>query len=374
MAAVGKDVELSDGGKLLLERLQDDNDEPLWVLGWGGTNVLAQVLFKVHETMSAEDAAAVRAKVRVYAVSDQDDTGAWMRSKWPDLFYISSTHGWNEYGLAAWTGISGDEYYGFDKGGGDSTKVTPQWLRKNIQIGSYGKKAYPSLKFVMEGDTPTFLYLIQNGLGVSEQPSYGSWGGRYDKVNPSPVLNFNHYSDSADVVIGKNNDSFHSNHATIWRWRDAFQNDFAARMQWSMPANVSKANHHPVIALNESTGVAPINITVPVGSTITLNATGTMDPDGDKLSFKWFQYKEPGTNDWNIEDNVPQLNISTTHGGQFAQVKVPGEAKSCNGKGYNPSGCWLLHLILEVTDNGYHPLTSYKRVLLQTSNTTQSSA
>jgi hypothetical protein len=41
MEAVGKDIPLSDGGKLLLERLQDQTDEPLWVLAWGGTNVLA---------------------------------------------------------------------------------------------------------------------------------------------------------------------------------------------------------------------------------------------------------------------------------------------------------------------------------------------
>lgn len=46
---------------------------------------------------------------------------------------------------------------------------------------------------------------------------------------------------------------------------------------------------------------------------------------------------------------VPQLNISTSLGGQLAQVQIP-EDKICNGKGYNPSGCWLHHLIFEVTD------------------------
>ncbi|KAJ6113549.1 hypothetical protein N7523_006866 [Penicillium sp. IBT 18751x] len=374
MKAVGRDIPLSDGGNLLLERLQDKTDEPLWVLGWGGMNVLAQVLYKIHENYSSIEAEAMRSKLRVYTISDQDDTGPWIRQQYPDIFYISSTHGWNEYGLAAWTGISGDEYYGVDAGGADFSKVTHKWLHDHIQIGSYGKAAYPSYEYIMEGDTPTFLYLIQNGLGVREHPDYGSWGGRYSKVNPSTTLNFNHYADAADSVLGKDNKIYRSSRATIWRWRNAFQNDFAARMQWSLPANMSKPNHHPVVSVNGSTGLAPLNLTVEVGSTVTLDASATLDPDGDALTFNWFQYKEPGATDWNATKQVPQLNISTSNGGRLAQVPIPAETVSCNGQGFNPSGCWLLHLILEVTDNGYNPLTSYRRVLLQTTNTTRSSA
>lgn len=313
----------------------------------------------------------MRSKLRVYTISDQDDTGAGIRQQYPDIFYISSTHGWNQYGLAAWTGISGDHYYGEDAGGPDFSKVTHKWLHDNIQIEPYGKAAYPNYAYIMEGDTPTFLYLIQNGLGVREHPDYGSWGGRYSKVNPSTILNFNHYGDAADHVRGKNNNAYISNRATIWRWRNAFQSDFAARMQWSLPANMSKPNHHPVVSINGSTGLAPLNLTVEAGSTVTLDVSATLDPDGDALTFNWFQYKEPGSTDWNVEKQVPQLNISTSNGGRLVQMSIPAEKVSCDGEGANPSGCWLLHLILEVTDNGYHPLTSYRRVLLQTTNTTQ---
>ena len=373
MTAVGKNVTLSDGGKLLLERLLEKSDQPLWVLAWGGTNVLAQVLYKIQDTYSATEAAAIRSRVRVYAISDQDDTGAWIRQQFPDVFYISSTHGWNQYGLAAWIGISGEVYYGRDIGGSDNTTVDHKWLRDNIQIGTYGKAAYPDFKFIMEGDTPTFLYLIQNGLGVSEQPDYGSWGGRYSKVNPSTILNFNHYSDTADRVVGKNNKTFVSNQATIWRWRSAFQNDFAARMQWTLPANISKANHHPIVSVNGSASLAPLNITAMAGSTITFNAGATSDPDGDSLSFKWFQYREPGSTDWNVAGQVPAFNVTSTNGGREAKVQLPAASESCNGKAETSSGCWLLHLILEVTDDGYHPLTSYRRILIQTSNTTETS-
>jgi len=102
--ALKPDVALSDGAQLLINTL-DESEEPLWVLCWGGTNVLAQAL---QHTNSRNDHAKLRSKLRVYAISDQDDTGAWIRLQFPDVLYINSVHGWNQYGLAAWTGISGD--------------------------------------------------------------------------------------------------------------------------------------------------------------------------------------------------------------------------------------------------------------------------
>ena len=37
--------------------------------------------------------------------------------------------------------------------------------------------------------------------------------------------------------------------ATLWRWRDDFQNDFAARMDWTTKP-FSEANHPPVPVLS----------------------------------------------------------------------------------------------------------------------------
>ena len=156
-------VPLSDGASLLIESL-DASELPLWVLCWGGTNVIAQALEEVRRTRSVDDAARLRAKLRVYDISDQDDTAAWIRISFPDVFYICSIHGWNEYGMAAWTGISGDLLAPLDHGGPDTTIVGKEWLREHIQIGVLGGQ-YPDVAFIMEGDTPTFLYLIQNGLG-----------------------------------------------------------------------------------------------------------------------------------------------------------------------------------------------------------------
>lgn len=94
MLAVGDDIPLSEGSELLLQSLLKPEDRPLWVIVWGGSNVLAAVL---HRIRNHPGAAYLRSKLRIYTISDQDDTGAWMRQQWPDLFYICSTHGYNQY-------------------------------------------------------------------------------------------------------------------------------------------------------------------------------------------------------------------------------------------------------------------------------------
>lgn len=119
MAAVGKKMTLSEGSRLLLKKL-DASNEVLWVSCWGGASVLAQVLYHVRETRSPQELNRLLQKLRVYAISDQDDAGPWIRLHFPSIFYIASVHGWNHYGMAAWTGISGDTFYNFDHNGPNS--------------------------------------------------------------------------------------------------------------------------------------------------------------------------------------------------------------------------------------------------------------
>lgn len=370
MQAVGDDVPLSEGGELLLRRITDPSPSPLWVLCWGGTNVLAQVLHRLRATHTELAFAALRAKLRVYAISDQDDSGAWIRATFPDILYIASVHGWNQYGMAAWTGISGDRYYGFDQGGPDFEKVSKGWIKENIQVGPLGK-AYPDYMFIPEGDTPTFLYLIQNGLAVPERPEFGSWGGRYCPSDISDGgLRSRHYGDAADVVVGKDGRTYKSNHATIWRWRDAFQNDFAARMQWTLRP-LAGANHHPVISLNGAVGLEPLYLSAEAGTTLRLDASGTYDPDGDALHFKWWHYREPSATQWAAFLEVEEVKIEAQdEEGRVVDVTLPGPEKCCvdllsrqavrRGQ--------AMHVILEVTDSGTPSLTSYRRVVIQATN------
>ncbi|RDW76324.1 uncharacterized protein DSM5745_06316 [Aspergillus mulundensis] len=373
--ALDPSVPLSSGAELLIEQLAA-SDEPLWVLCWGGTNVLAQALHHLHQAHSDSMSIKLRARLRVYAISDQDDTGLWIRITYPDIFYICSSHGWNNYALATWSGISGDlqgdEFPDF--GGPDTSKVTAGWLNEHIQIGPLGA-VYPDSKFIMEGDTPTFLYLVQNGLGCPDHPEMGSWGGRYVPVDVGFAAR--HYSDAADRVVGKDGMKYVSNRATIWRWRDAYQNDFAARVKWTLSPDQAASNHAPVVVVNGSRGPEPLSLSVEAGAAIILDASDSYDPDGDQLTFSWFQYREPTSALGAVIDPqiagleiVPMDSEAARPSGRKVKVTLPGPEKCAidfvSGKAVAQGQA--LHVILEVKDDGAPCLYSYKRVIIQVTN------
>lgn len=80
----------------------DASEEPLWVLAWGGANVLAEALNQVKNERSEDEVAAFVRKLRINSISDQDDAGAWIRTNFPTLFYVVSIHGFSEYAIATW--------------------------------------------------------------------------------------------------------------------------------------------------------------------------------------------------------------------------------------------------------------------------------
>ncbi len=251
MAAVGAGKD-SPGSELVIKAVDRDDPRPVWVLVWGGPNVLAQALWKVRATRSPDDADRFVSRLRVYTISDQDDSGPWIRRTFPKLFYIASPgiHSGGAYHQATWSGISGDRFHGRFTGA-DFSLVDNPWLEKNIRSKGPLGAEYPAAKFLMEGDTPTFLYLIDNGLGSPEHPDWGSWGGRYEFYTPRLRKWFQEpetrpfWSDAEDEVLGVDGEWHQSNKATIWRWRSAYQNDFAARMDWTIKP-YAEANHPPV--------------------------------------------------------------------------------------------------------------------------------
>lgn len=91
--ALDADNPLSTGAGLLLEQLSASTDPP-WILCWGETNAHAQALQRLEKSLPTfSELASLRSRLRVYAISDQDDTGHWICTTYPDILYICSIHG-----------------------------------------------------------------------------------------------------------------------------------------------------------------------------------------------------------------------------------------------------------------------------------------
>ena len=312
----------------------------------------------MRATRPAEQVDRLVAKLRVYTISDQDDSGPWIRKNFPRLFYIVTPGG--VYSSATWTGI--DSFIP----GIDNTTISNKWLAEHIQQGHGPLGAmYPDVAYAMEGDTPSWLGLIPNGLSDPEHPEWGGWGGRYELYQPDlPVIDprksfggvpndpetrpiwTNAVDEYAPFVPGEygrathlSEKSFRDFKATIWRWRDDFQNDFAARMDWTTKP-FKECNHPPQAILD-----VPERFSVRSGEEFHLIAHGS-DPDGDSLSFLWLQYPEAGSYKNSVKltvaENMPDIVLVAP------KVDQP----------------QTVHFILRVTDKGSPPISRYRRVIV----------
>ncbi|MDA3928255.1 MAG: DUF1593 domain-containing protein, partial [Prolixibacteraceae bacterium] len=249
----------------------------------------------------------------------------------------------------------------------DNENISNEWLANNIQQGHGPLGAeYPDVAWGFEGDTPAFLSLIPNGFNVAEHPEYGAWGGRYEIYKPDFNKDKKGSSGSGVPIVAETREiwtntidnftpyipkqygrsvkqdtlSFNNNKVTLWRWRDDFQNDFAARMDWCLKS-YDEANHPPVPVLSH-----PERITVKSGEYFTLDAFDTTDPDGDSFSFLWFNYPEAGSYKKLVKINSPE----NVHMASFTAPKVDKEETA--------------HFILKVTDKGEPQLSRYKRIIV----------
>jgi hypothetical protein len=336
----------TEGSRHIIEVVDRPDPRPVWVSVWGGANTLAQALWDVKYTRSAEQLAEFVSKLRVYTISDQDDSGRWLRITFPDLYFIVSPSrvGGGEYQRSTWSGISGDRFY--DNGPWHRFELVDNpWLTKNI-IKDHGPlgRLYPKHSVIMEGDTPSYLNLINNGLGSHLSPTYGGWGGRYrlfkSYAETRPI-----YTNDRDKVVAEDGSMYRSDQATIWRWREAFQYDFAARMDWCTSKEYSQANHNPIAVLGGVDGKGIVTLEANAGDTVRLTAEGSTDPDGDRIEQSWFQYREAGTCREAVE-------LFATDGPVSGFV-APSVERECT-----------VHVILTVKDNGEPSLVSYRRAIV----------
>jgi hypothetical protein len=384
MAAVGPG-QTSPGAELIVRAADRPDPRPLWVTVWGGANTLAQALLDVRAQRRPEDVERLVSRLRVYSISDQDDAGPWLRREFPGLHYVvmPSTQDGEQYGWATWTGISGDRYYG-NCPGADFTTFSDDWVNASIRAkGPLGKHyLYPCC--IHEGDTPSFLGLVDNGLASAMSPAFGGWGGRYvwrqfyGETRPSWTQggdSFPGRDSSRDLVVGADGSTYWSDQATIWRWRKAFQHDFAARMDWTIKGG-REANHNPEVVVNGSAGKAPVTIDARVGVPVTLDAAGTRDPDGNGLRYRWFFYPEAGTGipGRPVVARSPRAHSGPPPGaGGIPSAPLGGppqptprvtvQEDTAAKATVLPNVAGTAHVILAVEDDGAPSLTSYRRIV-----------
>ena len=316
-----------DGVKLIIAALERDDPRPVWYSDWGtdngaATNNLKRALDHLLRERGPQGYAQLKSKLRLTSYDKFGDHTTriappfrlWVNTFQPPVEGKRWYHRFSE--LTATAG-------GFDL-----------WRDMLTGHGPLGA-LYPTntTHRQKEGDSMTFLYWVPIGANDPEQPTWGGWAGRYG-------LNTNYDGKSyywANQVDTWNGTAHRDN--TLARWAVDLQNDFAARLDWCV-RDRTNANHPP----QPTVSGRPWR-TVRSGERVTLDASGSTDPDGDRLSYRWDIYPEPGT----YRGDVAVENRTEARA-MLVAPKVRREE--------------TLHLLLAVTDIGVPPLSRYARVLL----------
>ena len=359
---VGEMEEITEGSEFMKDILLDDDDRTLYIQTWGGTNTTARALKSIEEEYKGTDQwdeiqQKIYDKAVIYIILNQDATYSdYIAKQWPGIRVINDggnfwqfAYMWKRVAEPLTAKLQGDWYYNNIKTGhgallanyklmGDGTilegedaneqRGSEDYLLKNPQYNRYD--------FISEGDSPSFFYLLDTGLRSLEDPTYGGWGGRFgvmeDGTYKNTVKDYNVYTNSQDTAY------------TLTRWFNDIQSDFAARADWCIASDYADANHMPSVSVKEG-----IDLSAAPGERLKLHAEGS-DPDGDKLTYKWWQYYEADTYDGTADGNMSVTGKNT----DTASFVIPEDAQ--NGD--------TIHMVIQVTDNGAHNLNYYQRVII----------
>jgi hypothetical protein len=354
----------TEGSDLIKTILLDDRPGPVYLQVWGGTNTIARALKAIEDQYKSTPQwqtiyKKVSNKAILYAVLDQDATyQKYVAVNWPDIRVMyNSAQFWSFAYLwprvvpaqlkpelqGKWMAEHIKNNHGplmssyFVWGDGQKIAGDPEDTQGDItlseQVKNFGIGKYD---FISEGDSPAFLYLVDVGLRSLEDASYGGWGGRMvqSKTNPHRWEDGKEITDY-DPYNKKEDDAYPQT-----RWIPVLQNDFAARADWCVK-DYKHANHPPVVKLAHAS-----NLSGAPGAKVNLRGLAT-DPDGDKLSYNWWQYKEAGS--YKGEVTVDNAKAAA------ASFIIPKNAKPGD----------TIHIILEVNDSGTPVLTRYQRVIVE---------
>ena len=204
----------------------------------------------------------------------------------------------------------------------------------------------PKGSWLGEGDNHTFMNMLGNGLRAYEEGHYGGWGGRSISTGPSINMFANPADSTTEAMAERISNLNQEGNARQMAYPNFFpmaQNDFAARLAWSVTNVYADANHEPEISIE-----GPLEILANPGQKVKLHAR-VKDPDGDDLTIRWWQF-EVGSYPGNVAINNPY--------GLNAEIIIPHDAH----------GGQTIHMVIEATDSGIPSLTRYQRVIITIRN------
>lgn len=312
----------SDGSKFLQQAFDKEDERPIYVGFWGGPITFAQAMWRYQQKHTEAEVQALLDKMIFHCISFQDVTF----DMFVDLDAIGKNIGTNKPFYGDYDGerlipkvllADGNNFWSYI-GAIDEEKV----YEYSGPLGDLYDKGG-------EGDTPAFLNLVSMNLGLSDiaEPEYGGWG---DMFEPYGLKN---------VWVAD-----HNKRKELMKWLPQTSNDFYARCLWE-ENSPDATNHAPIAAFNGDFSHKFVKLTAGKGETIRLNAEGPSDPDGDELSYQWWQYQE-------ADSYEGEITIENSNSKEASFV-FPDDVKEKE-----------IHVILEVQDNGEPALTSYKRIII----------
>lgn len=322
------------GSLHIIATLLDKDPRVVHVPSWGGANTTAYALWKLKTEYTKEQFEYAANRIWIYGICydlaghAQDGGFKWIIDNIPEAKLYQATW-WSR----TWN------YSSVGSGSSNPSEIqaymSEAWLSENAKSGHGPLGAAIGQAYVSEGDTPSWLSLINNGLQQHVDYTLGGWGGRavYQDGTGAKGWMIDGIEDPDDK-----NPATRSSRAW-WRWIPAAQNDYAARMDWAVADDFKKANHNPVAKVK-----GDLVRSVAAGATIDLDASETTDPDGNALTFKWWQYHEADS----VSAKVTISSDTAKTGARFTVPSEPGKQ---------------VQIILEVTDDGKPPLTHYQRLL-----------